>query len=101
MTECPTFNFGGCKYSIGLLANQNIKKKILVSKNVCHGVIFNRNVLNMYPYEPTGNRGLDFIAEGMRLYLRKKSSGKKFHDPLACVVALCENLGMEQLLLFE
>lgn len=99
MTECPTFNFGGCKYSLDLLANQNIKKKILVSKNVCHGVIFNRDVLNMYEYK--GNRGLDFIAKGMGIYLRKKSSGKKFHDPLACVVALCENLGMDQLLRFE
>jgi len=99
MTECPTFNFGGCQEAINLLENTNIKKKILVSKNVCHGVIFNRSVLDLYT--PGENIGLNFIYRGMQKYLARKSGGKKFHDPLACVVALCEVLGLDQPLHFE
>jgi len=99
MTECPTFNFGGCRGTMGLLENSNIKKKILVSKNVCHGVIFNQSVLGLY--SPGENIGLNFIYRGMQKYLAKKASGKKFHDPLACVVALCEVLGYDHLLHFE
>jgi len=99
MTECPTFNFGGCQEAINLLENTNIKKKILVSKNVCHGVIFNRSVLDLYT--PGENIGLNFIYRGMQKYLARKSCGKKFHDPLACVVAICEVLGLDQPLHFE
>jgi pyrimidine-specific ribonucleoside hydrolase len=98
MNECHTFNFGGCTKTMDLLQNPNIVKKILVSKNVCHGVIFTREVLDMY--SPTDNRGLNFIYEGMRKYLSRKAE-KKFHDPLACVVALHEIINLDHLLHFE
>ena len=86
---CATFNFGGApKIAEAMLASPKIGKKILVSKNVCHGVtwdrFFHQRVKSLSKITP----GMALVLQGMDLYLSKNPEGKKLHDPLAMVVAL-------------
>jgi pyrimidine-specific ribonucleoside hydrolase len=89
LTTCATFNFGGAPViAERLLASPFIEEKILVSKNVCHGVIwdatFHRAVLAL----ERRTSGLQLVADGMTLYLAKNPAGKALHDPLAMAVAI-------------
>ena len=88
-TTCPTFNFNGApKTAMEMLENHKIKQRHLVSKNVCHGMIYNKEWHErVAPYKDK-TAGLELIYKGMDLYLQKSREGKKFHDPLAAVVAL-------------
>lgn len=95
MTHCPTFNFNGDIPGAKLmLATDNIDERLLVSKNVCHGVVYDE-ALHAF-MEPQKHRfpGLRVLVEGMDRYLQKRRGGKKFHDPLAACVAaspdICE-----------
>jgi pyrimidine-specific ribonucleoside hydrolase len=86
---CPTFNFGGAPYvALGLLASPNIREKILVSKNVCHGLAWDRAFHERVKALPRRTAGLDLVVDGMGLYLKKNPDGKKLHDPLAMTVAI-------------
>ncbi len=89
---CPTFNFNGDPRSaLNMLSTERILSRTLVSKNVCHGVNYDRsthewfrNAVKNYPkYNP-------FIWF-MNRYLEKHPS-KLFHDPLAIAVAIEENI---------
>ena len=81
---CRTFNFCQDINSADLLLNSNnILEKRLISKNVCHGVTYDKK---MHEYlEPYKNKskGLNLIYTAMEVYLKNKPSGKMFHDPLA------------------
>lgn len=86
---CATFNLNGDPKS-GLLAigSDQIKEKRFVSKNVCHGMIYDHEMHEqVYPFRDK-NAGLRLIYDGMDNYLKKRSEGKKFHNPLACAVAV-------------
>jgi len=62
--------------------------KFFVSKNVCHGVVWDRAMHNrMRPYRDN-YAGLDLVFSGMETYLIVRPSGKAFHDPLAACVAI-------------
>ncbi|MUG96148.1 hypothetical protein F7734_28930 [Scytonema sp. UIC 10036] len=39
------------------------------------------------------SRALTYIWQGMDVYLKKKPTGKKFHDPLAACCAIDESIG--------
>ena len=86
---CPTFNFNGdYKTALAMLENPNIEEKRLVSKNVCHGMVYDQDWQErIYPHRHQ-SAGLELIYKGMELYLAKSPNGKKFHDPLAAVVAV-------------
>ena len=88
-TSCPTFNFNGAPATaLKLLASRRIKQRHLVSKNVCHGVIYDREMHEQFlPYR-TKSLGLNYVCKGMDLYLKKHPKGKKFHDPLAAAVLI-------------
>lgn len=86
---CPTFNFNGdWKTAMAMLENPRIKKRHLVSKNVCHGVVYNQDWHDRLKADRYKTAGLDLIYKGMDLYLKKRPEGKKFHDPLAAAVAV-------------
>ena len=89
MVTCPTFNFNGApKVALAMLANENIKEKRLVSKNVCHGVVYNQDWqdrMAQFKHKAAGYAG---IYKGMAVYLRKRKEGNKFHYPLAACVAI-------------
>ena len=86
---CATFNFGGSpKVAEALLASQGISEKLLVSKNVCHGVAWDRAFHERIKALPKRTPGMDLVLEGMELYLREHPAGKLLHDPLAMAVAI-------------
>ncbi len=70
-----------------LLHNPNIGTRILVSKNVCHGMIYDHAFHAEMLALAGRNDAWDLLLKGMALYLERHSSGKKFHDPLAAAVA--------------
>jgi pyrimidine-specific ribonucleoside hydrolase len=88
METCPTYNFNGDPKSALLLleSSDNIEEITLVSKNVCHGVVYDKEMhrrlknTNKHP-------GLKLMYEGMSRYLNKHSE-KKWHDPLAFYAVL-------------
>ncbi len=86
---CPTFNFNGApKTALALLASQHIKSKYLVSKNVCHGVVYDKGMHERFAEYRHQSAGMNLMYRGMETYLNKKPDGKKFHDPLALAVAI-------------
>jgi pyrimidine-specific ribonucleoside hydrolase len=86
---CPTFNFNGApKVAEGMLASSHIGEKLLVGKNVCHGVAWDPEFHARVKALPKRTAGLDLVLKGMELYLEKNPDGKKLHDPLAMAVAI-------------
>lgn len=90
---CPTFNLNGdVPSALKVISSNKIKEKYFVSKNVCHGVIYDQQMHNfMLPFQNI-NPGIHLMVDGMSKYLNKKSSGKAFHDPLAACVAIDNNV---------
>jgi len=78
---CPTFNLNGDIDAAFVVLESGVPCR-LVSKNVCHGLAwtpaFHERVRGA-----KRTAGLDIIFEGMGVYLRNKSEGKKLHDPFA------------------
>lgn len=101
MVTCPTYNLNGDPNSaLDALRSPFVKRKTFVSKNVCHGVVYDRQfhddlraVLRDMPYKGGLHfRSLQIIWDGMDAYLDKKG-GKKFHDPLAACCAIDPSIG--------
>lgn len=90
---CPTFNLNGdVKAALNVLSSNKISEKIFVSKNVCHGVIYDQKMHEfMQPYK-NNNIGLNMLICGMEYYLSNKPTGKAFHDPLAACVAINKDI---------
>lgn len=88
-TTCPTFNLNAdVKAALCVAETQQIKLKRFVSKNVCHGVIYDNEMHERIKPYRHNNIGLDLMVDGMDFYLRNKKHGKAFHDPLAACVAI-------------
>lgn len=85
MATCPTFNFNGNpKAALHMLETDAIGERILVSKNVCHGIRYDKEMHEIVGEAiPIGESPLKRMYEGMELYLQKRPEGKMFHDPLA------------------
>lgn len=89
LETCPTFNLNGnIPAAKAIIASPAFKIKRFVSKNVCHGIVYdNKMHERIKPYR-YNNAGLSLLVEGMDLYLKNKPGGKAFHDPLAACVAI-------------
>ena len=86
---CPTFNLNGDILAACVVIDTPlIQLKRFVSKNVCHGVIYNQEMHERIKPHRTNNAGLDLMVGGMKTYLAKHPKGKAFHDPLAACVAI-------------
>ncbi|WP_018653313.1 nucleoside hydrolase [Actinomadura flavalba] len=86
---CPTFNFNGERTAARLaLATGRITRRELVSKNVTHGVRYDRALHERLRPVRDRNPGLALLHEGMEVYLRKRRDGKLFHDPAAACAAI-------------
>lgn len=99
METCPTYNFcGNITAAQAALASSAIKRKICVSKNVCHSVtydeVFHASLCTAVGLSPQGSRAVAFqlIYRAMDDYLKHKPGGKKLHDPLALAVAIDESV---------
>lgn len=86
---CPTFNLNAdIPAAKNIISTTNISTKCFVSKNVCHGIIYDNEMHErMLPYK-NNNAGLNMMIDGMSFYLSKNNKGKAFHDPLAACVAI-------------
>lgn len=103
MEVCSTWNFcGNIQAARVALASEAIRRKICVSKNVCHSVYYDGDwhaalgaaAAAEARLAPTSRRALAFglMHRTMDAYLRHKPDGKKLHDPLALAVALDESV---------
>jgi pyrimidine-specific ribonucleoside hydrolase len=91
---CPTYNLNGDpKAALAALAAPGIAVRRLVSKNVCHGVRYDRQMHSRFEALKGRSRSLGLIWQGMDVYLSKEPEGKKFHDPLAACCAIDEAVG--------
>lgn len=89
MNTCPTFNFNGNpKGALFLLGTDQITKRLLVSKNVCHGEVYTKELHERYKAVKDRDECTRLIYKAMDLYLKKRPEGKKLHDPLAACVAI-------------
>ena len=109
LRTCPTFNFNGDpKSALLALTHKAITSRRLVSKNVCHGVVYDwtmhdrlaRHLALSYsslshdPHERQLHReSLQMLYAGMEIYLQKRPAGKAFHDPLAACCAINPDIG--------
>jgi pyrimidine-specific ribonucleoside hydrolase len=76
-----------------LLTNPRVKQRILVSKNVCHGVVYNKHFHErLAPYH-NDTKGLEAIYDAMDIYLSRRGE-KALHDPLAACVAIDPSIGL-------
>lgn len=94
---CPTYNLNGdVKSALRALAPSErvFTDRRLVSKNVCHGVFYDRALHERVQarlqetLDPSFRLSLSLIYKGMDRYLDASPEGKKFHDPLAAVCML-------------
>jgi pyrimidine-specific ribonucleoside hydrolase len=92
---CPTYNLNGDPKAAHLvLASRYFESKHFVSKNVCHGVVYDwamHHKLEAKFDKPPLH--IKLIMNSMQDYLRKNSEGKKFHDPLAACCAIDPSIG--------
>lgn len=89
MKTCPTWNLNGAIYAaLDAIAYEGIGERRFVSKNVCHGVYYDKALHEQLAPYTDKSRSLKMIWKVMAGYLRKKPSGKKFHDPLAACCAI-------------
>lgn len=73
---CPTFNFGGAPTAARpMLDSPRVLKRDLVSKNVCHGVIYDLELHRCVEPFRHATPGLQLLYSGMNLYLKKHPAG--------------------------
>ena len=92
---CPSFNPGGApKDTLALLASPRIAARRFVAKNVCHGVIWTRDLheaLEGRLAEPP-RVGLATMIAALDRYLLDKGVGKAMHDVVAAACVLDERV---------
>ena len=96
MTTCPTYNLNGDpRAAEAALVHPGIGVRRFVSKNVCHGVFYDRALHARVRALRDKSRSLELIAQGMDTYLERDrgGEGKKFHDPLVVCCAIDEAIG--------
>ena len=90
-STCSTFNLNGDVVAAkAVLSHVGLGSRRLVSKNVCHGVAWDRGMherMRLRPRLPS-HAGLSMAFEAMGLYLGRRPEGKLLHDPLAACAAL-------------
>ena len=87
-TTCPSFNPNGDVKGTQLIVDHPMIKKLrFVSKNVCHTILYNKEVHELMKSSLPKNRADELFLKGMDIYLEKHSE-KKFHDPVAAVCML-------------
>jgi pyrimidine-specific ribonucleoside hydrolase len=94
MTNCPTYNLNGDPASaLEILRFPGVGVRRFVSKNVCHGVWYDREMHLRFEAVKDNSLSLELIWKGMNTYLSRQPAGKKFHDPLTACCAIDESIG--------
>lgn len=93
-TTCPTYNLNGdVKSSLAAIVAPEIQARRFVSKNVCHGVVYDHAMHERVTAVKHKRASLELIWRGMERYLEDTPRGKAFHDPLAACCAIDEAIG--------
>jgi pyrimidine-specific ribonucleoside hydrolase len=88
-STCPSWNLNGDPRSVfAALAYPGISERRFVSKNVCHGVVYDRDLHRQVAAVADGSRSLTLIHQAMEIYLADRPTGKMLHDPLAACCAI-------------
>ena len=83
-----TWNLGGdIPAALAVLDYKGIGQRHFVSKNVCHGVLYNIETHGKLEKVKDNSQSLSEIYRLMSVYLLKKGE-KALHDPLACCCAI-------------
>lgn len=86
---CPIFNFNGDPQGALLaLSSNQIQQRTLVSKNVCHGISYDKNFHELFRSRQNFRPGMNLIFKTMEVYLQRHPKGKMLHDPLAACVMM-------------
>lgn len=88
---CPSFNPGGApRDTLALLGSPRIGRRLFVSKNVCHGVVWTRELHEGLVGQLRGpaRTGLATMIAALDRYLLDKGVGKAMHDIVAAACVL-------------
>lgn len=91
----PTFNLNGDRPAGVTFLNANIGVRQMVGKNICHTVLFNRDVWQEFGSNELvvhNLAALNLFEEAATMYLERHHE-KKFHDPTAAVCHLHPEIG--------
>lgn len=83
----PTFNLNGDLKGADIFVNGLTCSRRFVSKNVCHTIVYDRNVHEFMVNIETANPAHQLLIEALDLYMQRHKE-KKFHDPLAAACHL-------------
>lgn len=86
----PTFNLNGDREGGAAFLNGNIQERRMVGKNVCHTVLFEKDVFELRTRKQ--GRAWELFEEAGELYFRRHEF-KKFHDPTAAACHLYPEIG--------
>jgi inosine-uridine nucleoside N-ribohydrolase len=92
---CPSFNPGGApRDTLALLGSPQIHRRLFVSKNVCHGVVWTRALHAALLEQLAGppRIGLATMIAALDRYLIDKGVGKAMHDVVAATCTLDERV---------
>jgi pyrimidine-specific ribonucleoside hydrolase len=93
MMTCPSYNLNGDpKSALAALAYPGIGIRRFVSKNVCHGVYYDRAMHEVFASFKHKSLSLALIWRAMDAYLLHNPQGKILHDPLAACCAIDESI---------
>ena len=94
MQTCPTYNLNGApKAALAALACPGIGSRWFVSKNVCHGVVYDQGLHQALAHSAARRPDLALIHELAQRTGLIDPPGKKLHDPLAACCALTPQIG--------
>jgi inosine-uridine nucleoside N-ribohydrolase len=94
-TTCPTYNLNGAPADAQRgLSYGGIGLRRFVSKNVCHGVIYDQTMHERFAPARHRRQSLELIWTAMNRYLLRRPTGKAFHDPLAACCAIDASIGI-------
>ena len=94
MVTCPTYNLNGDpKSAKAVFASSRLwAKRTLVSKNVCHGVVYDQELHDLAMQVADPHPGLALVRKVMAPYVAEGKT-KALHDPLAAMCALDPSIG--------
>lgn len=91
-TTVPSFNPGGAIKQTLTILQTPIRERKFVSKNLCHTIVYDKNIHELILKTPSPNKAIDLMRDAMNIYLQKHDE-KKFHDPTAAVLMLHPEIG--------
>lgn len=90
---CPSFNPGGApRETLAMLASPRFEQRLFVSKNVCHGVIWDEHMQRDFQQRQASSasprQGLALMMQGLDFYLHDQGTGKAMHDLVAAACSV-------------